>query len=109
MAGKAKNGKCCPGSNDGSDRGTGTRRPLSDLKEGDGCYRFEPKLLATIKMGSDTEIDLKIARSGVMGNTVRTDLALDVLKEHLTQPMLERMALRILRYVMLFYCISDSK
>ena len=98
MAGKFSGGnECCQERSDGSDRGSDTRRPLSTLKEGEGCNQFEPKLLATVKMGEDTEIDLKIARSGVHGNTIRTDRALEVLREYLTKPMFERIALRILR------------
>ena len=90
-----QHGKCS--AKKGSDRGKGTRRPMSELKEGEGCPSFEPKLLATVNMGEETAIDLKIARSGVLGNTAKTDRTMEVLKQHLTQPMLERMALRILR------------
>ena len=94
---KPKGKKCCDGKKDGSDRGKETRGPMNEMKEGTGCNQFEPKLLATVKMGDDTEIDLKIARSGVQGNTVKTDRALEILKSHLTPPMMDRMALRILR------------
>ena len=92
---KCKNPKC-----DGQDpleRGPGTRRNLSEFKEGNGCPQFEPKLIGTVNMGQNATIDLKIARTGVPGNAVRTDFAASMLKYHLDQPLLDRHALRILR------------
>ena len=82
---------------DPAERGPGTRRDLSDFKEGNGCPQYEPKLIGTVNMGEKAMIDIKIARTGVKGNLVRTDYAAKMLKHHLDQPLLDRMALRVLR------------
>ena len=91
----------CPNSKcsgqDPAERGPGTRRPLSDFKEGNGCPQFEPKLIGTVNMGEKAIIDLKIARTGVPGNKIRTDHAADMLKHHMDQALLDRTALQILR------------
>ena len=63
-----------------------------------GCPMFAPKTIGTVIMGPNAVIDLKIARSGVRGNHLRTDRCAIILKDRLDQAMLDRHALRILRY-----------
>ena len=83
---------------DPAERGPGTRVDMSSHKEGTGCPQFEPKLFGTVNMGENAVIDLKIARTGVPGNKVRTDHAAAMLKHHMDQKLLDRTALEILRY-----------
>ena len=79
------------------DRGPSTRRQMSEFKEGNGCPQYEPKLIGTVDMGEKSSIDLKIARTGVRGNRLRTDHVAAMLKDLLDQPSLDRHALFILR------------
>ena len=78
-------------------RGTNTSRPMSEFKEGNGCPEFGPKLIGTVNMGENAIIELKIARTGVRGNKLRTDRCAAILEDCLDQPTLDRTALRILR------------
>ena len=103
---KKTNGKSCKDTGcpnpdcvnqDIMDRGPNTRRPMSEFKEGNGCPEFEPKLIGTVNMGENSMIDLKIARTGVRGNKLRTDRCAAMLKDCLDQPTLDRHALRVLR------------
>ena len=80
-----------------ADRGPGTRRQMSEFKEGNGCPKFEPKLIGTVNMGENSVIDMKIARTGVRGNYLRTDNCAALLKKHLDQGQLDRHALHILK------------
>ena len=74
-----------------------TRQPLAEIRENE-TDPWDPKQLATVEMGHDTSITLKIARSGVLGNTARTDRAFEVLKTHMTQSIWDRTALRVLSH-----------
>ena len=88
------NPNCC--NQDVSDRGPTTRRSLHEFKEGNGCPQFEPKLIGQVNMGENSVIDIKIARTGVRGNRLRTDRCAALLKNYLDQGTLDRHALRIL-------------
>ena len=83
------------------DRGPNTRRQMSEFKEGNGCPQYEPKLIGTVEMGENAAIDLKIARTGVRGNRLRTDHVAAMLKDLLEQPDLDRLALHVLRYLII--------
>lgn len=80
-----------------AERGPGTRRQMSEFSEGNGCPKYEPKLIGTVNMGENSIIDIKIARTGVRGNYLRTDHVAALLKEHLDQGSLDRHALHILK------------
>ena len=88
----------CKGQN-ADERGPDTRRDLFDFREGQvtECPMYAPKLLGTVNMGPNSMIDIKIARTGVRGNHLRTDRCAIILKNHLDQASLDRHALRILR------------
>ena len=88
----------CQGQDPG-ERGPNTRRPMTDFVNGVGCPMYAPKLLGTVDMGENAAIDLKIARTGVRGNRLRTDRTALILSNHLDQATLARHALRILRYL----------
>ena len=81
------------------ERGPGTRRDISDFRDGkvQECPMYAPKLIGTVNMGENSMIDLKIARTGVRGNRLRTDRCAIILGNHLDQAFLDRHALRILR------------
>lgn len=79
------------------DRGPSTRRPMSEFNEGNGCPQYEPKLIGTVDMGPNASIDLKIARTGVRGNRLRTDYVAAMLENLLEQADLDRLALQVLR------------
>jgi len=78
-------------------RGPNTSRPMSEFKDGNGCTEFGPKLIGTVNMGDNSVIDLKIARTGVRGNKLRTDRCAAILEDLLDQSTLDRHALRVLR------------
>ena len=80
------------------ERGPGTRRQMSGFREGNGCPKYEPKSIGLVDMGEGAKIDIKIARTGVRGNRLRTDHCAQLLKAHLDQPILDRHVLQILRY-----------
>ena len=87
---------------DPAKRGPGTSKPMSEFKDGKGCPEFEPKLIGKVDMGENSVINLKIARTGVRGNRVRTDRCALILEDLLDQATLDRHALRILRYSKFF-------
>ena len=78
-------------------RGPNTSRPMNEFKDGNGCPEFEPKLIGSVNMGENSTIDLKIARTGVRGNKLRTDRCAAILEDCLDQAIMDRHALRILR------------
>lgn len=78
-------------------RGPNTRRPMSHFNDSNSCPEYGPKLIGTVNMGPNATIDLKIARTGVRGNRLRTDRCMVILQNHLDQSSLDRHALRILR------------
>ena len=90
---------CNPSCNNAAERGPDTRRDLSQFGDGtvESCPKFGPKSIGTVNMGENSVIDIKIARTGVRGNHLRTDRCATILKEHLDQSALDRHALHILK------------
>ena len=56
--------ECCDNIGDHMNRGSNTRQPLSEMKEGEGCNHFEPKLLNTVTIGPDTLKNERKLKSG---------------------------------------------
>ena len=90
-----KTDKCKKCNVTGSNRGRDTRREMTD--DSPICPQFGPKLVGVVDMGVDSIIEIKVARSGVPGNGVRTDWVKEMLDHHIGQDIWDRTALETLR------------